>query len=153
MPKKLQKLWKNWFWRGRTTLKRAKSSREIRRQKQRQDRNTLAEIRLTPQEELRLKFFRNGITEKDVQKAYEEGLKEGRKFAEDFAFHTIYAAFIITMIDKHGMDADEAVDLLIEMDHQVVVCVEDSELADEAYEKTGVELHWDDAIGRIERKG
>ena len=134
-------------------MRRAKSSREIRRQKQRQDRNTLAEIRLTPQEELRLKYFRNGITEKDVQKAYEKGAQEGRKFAEDFAFHTIYAAFLITMIDKHGMDADKAVDLLIEMDHQVIVCVEDQELADEAYEKTGVELHWDDAIGRRERKG
>lgn len=134
-------------------MRRAKSSREIRRQKQRHDRNTLAEIRLTPQEELRLKYFRNGITEKDVQKAYEDGMKEGRKFAEDFAFHTIYAAFLITMIDKHGMDADEAVDLLTEMDHQVVVCVEDQELTDEAYEKTGVELHWDDAIERIERKG
>ena len=88
-----------------------------------------------------------------MQKAYEKGAQEGRKFAEDFAFHTIYAAFLITMIDKHGMDADKAVDLLIEMDHQVIVCVEDQELADEAYEKTGVELHWDDAIGRIERKG
>ena len=134
-------------------MRRAKSSREMRRQKQRQDRNTLAEIRLTPQEELRLKFFRNGITEKDVQKAYEKGTQEGRRFSEDFAFHTIYAAFLITMIDKHGMDADKAVDLLIEMDHQVVVCVEDQELVDEAYEKTGVELHWDDAVGRIERKG
>ena len=47
-------------------MRRAKSNLEIRRQKQRQDRNTLAEIRLTPQEELRLKYFRNGITEKDV---------------------------------------------------------------------------------------
>lgn len=134
-------------------MRRAKSSREIRRQKARENRNTLAEIRLTPEDELRLKFFRNGITEKDVQTAYEKGTEEGRKFAEDFAFHTIYAAFLITMIDKHGMDADEAVDLLIEMDHQVIVCVEDSELVDEAYEKTGVELRWEDAVGRIERKG
>lgn len=134
-------------------MRRAKSSREMRRQKQRENRNALAEISLTPKEELRLKFFRNGITEKDVQKAYEDGLKEGRKFAEDFAFHTIYAAFLITMIDKHGMDADKAVDLLIEMDHQVVVCVEDQELADEAYEKTGIELSWTDAIERITRKG
>lgn len=134
-------------------MRRAKSSREIRRQKQRQDRNTLAEIRLTPQEELRLKYFRNGITEKDVQKAYEDGTKEGRRFAENFAFHAIYAAFLITMIDHHGMDADHAVDMLIEMDRQVILCVEDQELADEAYEKTGVELHWDDAVGRIERKG
>lgn len=134
-------------------MRRAKSSREIRRQKQRQDRNTLAEIRLTPQEELRLKFFRNGITEKDVQKAYEDGTKEGQRFAENFAFHAIYAAFLITMIDHHGIDADKAVDMLIEMDRQVILCAEDQELADEAYEKTGVELHWEDAVGRIERKG
>lgn len=134
-------------------MRRAKSSREIRRAKQRQDRNTLAEIRLTPQEELRLKYFRNGITEKDVQKAYEDGTKDGRRFAENFAFHAIYAAFLITMVDHHGMDADQAVDMLIEMDRQVILCAEDQELADEAYEKTGVELHWDDAVGRIERKG
>lgn len=134
-------------------MRRAKSSREIRRQKQRQDRNLLAEIRVTPEEELRLKFFRNGITEKDVQKAYEDGTKEGRKFAEDFAFHAIYAAFLITMIDKHGMDADEAIDLLVEIDRQTVLCVEDSELAEEAYEKTGIELNWESAIDRITRKG
>jgi hypothetical protein len=125
----------------------------MRRQKQRENRNVLAEISLTPEEELRLKFFRNGITEKDVQKAYEDGLKEGRKFAEDFAFHTIYAAFLITMIDKHGMDADKAVDLLIEIDRQTVICVEDTDLVKEAYEKTGIELSWTDAIERIIRKG
>jgi hypothetical protein len=56
------------------------------------------------------------------------------------------------MIDHHGMDMDQAVDLLIEMDKQVVLCAEDQELVDEAYEKTGVELNWDDAVGRIERK-
>ena len=134
-------------------MRRAKSSREMRRQKQRENRNVLAEISLTPEEELRLKFFRNGITEKDVQKAYEDGLKEGRKFAEDFAFHTIYAAFLITMIDKHGMDADKAVDLLIEIDRQTVICVEDNDLVKEAYEKTGIELSWTDAIERITRKG
>lgn len=134
-------------------MRRAKSSREMRRQKQRENRNALAEISLTPEEELRLKFFRNGITEKDVQKAYDDGLKEGRKFAEDFAFHTIYAAFLITMIDKHGMDADKAVDLLIEIDRQTVICVEDTDLVKEAYEKTGIELSWTDAIERITRKG
>lgn len=134
-------------------MRRAKSSREMRRQKQRENRNMLAEISLTPEEELRLKFFRNGITEKDVQKAYEKGAQEGRKFAEDFAFHTIYAAFLITMIDKHGMDADEAVDLLVEIDRQTVLCVEDTDLVEEAYEKTGIELSWTDAIERITRKG
>jgi hypothetical protein len=132
-------------------MKRGKSAREIRRQQIRADRKALADIALTPVEQLRAQFYRNGITEADVQKAYEQGTQEGRKFAEDFAFHTIYAAFLITMIDKHGMDADEAVDMLIEIDKQTVLCVEDTDLVDEAYEKTGVQLNWEDAVERIIR--
>ena len=132
--------------------KRAKSSREMRRAKVRADRKALMEIPLTTVEQLRAQFYRNGITEADVQKAYEQGTQEGRKFAEDFAFHTIYAAFLITMIDRHGMDADEAVDLLIEIDKQTVLCVEDTDLVDEAYEKTGVQLNWEDAVERITRR-
>lgn len=134
-------------------MKRGKSAREIRRQQIRADRKALADIALTPVEQLRAQFYRNGITEADVQKAYEQGTQEGRKFAEDFAFHTIYAAFLITMIDKHGMDADEVVDLLIEIDRQTVLCVEDTDLVDEAYEKTGVQLNWKDAVERIVRRG
>lgn len=133
--------------------KRGKSSREIRRQQIRADRRALAEIPLTPAEQLRAQFYRNGITAEDVQKAYERGCQEGRTFAEEFAFHTIYAAFLITMVETHGMDADKAVDLLIEIDRQTVLCVEDEELVEEAYRKTGVELSWSDAVGRITRKG
>lgn len=133
-------------------MKRGKSSRELRRQQQREKRNLLADIALTPEEQLRLKYFRNGITAQDVQKAYDEGAKDGRKFAEEFAFHTMYAAFLITMIDHHGMDQDEAVDLLKEIDHQVVLCVEDTELTEEAYAKTGIELQWADAIQRVVEK-
>ena len=132
-------------------MKRGKSAREIRRQQIRADRKALADIALTPVEQLRAQFYRNGITEADVQKAYEQGTQEGRRFAEDFAFHTIYAAFLITMIDGHGMDADEAVDLLIEIDKQTVLCVEDTDLVDEAYEKTVVQLNWEDAVERIIR--
>lgn len=130
---------------------RAKSSREMRRAKVRADRKALMEMPLTPVEQLKAQFYRNGITEADVQKAYEQGATDGRMFAEDFAFHTIYAAFLITMIDKHGMDADKAVDMLIEIDKQTVLCVEDTELVDEAYAKTGVQLNWKDAVGRITR--
>ena len=131
--------------------KRGRSSREIRRAKIRADRKALADVALTPVEQLKAAYFRNGITVADVQKAYEEGTKDGRKFAEDFAFHTIYAAFLITAIDHHGMDVDAAVDMLKEIDHQTVLCVQDEDLVTEAYEKTGVELRWEDAVGRITR--
>lgn len=126
--------------------------RAQRRQAIRQERKLLMELETTSDEKMKAAFFRNGITAKDVQKAYEQGAKDGRKFAEDFAFHTIYAAFLITMIDHKGMDQDEAVDLLREIDNQVILCVEDQELTEEAYQRTGVELNWKDAIDRIEER-
>ena len=107
------------------------------------------EMPLTPVEQLRAQYFRHGITETDVQKAYEQGLKEGRRFAEDFVFHTVYAAFLITMIDGRGMKQDDAIAILREIDNQVVLCVEDQDLTEEAYKKTGVELNWKDALERI----
>ena len=133
-------------------MKRAKSSREIRRQRIREERKALLEMETTPDEKLRAAIFRNGITLDDLQKQYERGLKEGQRFAEDFAFRTIYAAFLITMIDGRGMGQDEAVELLREIDRQVVTCVEHEELTEEAYEKTGIELNWNDALNRIEER-
>lgn len=125
--------------------------RAERRQAIKRERKLLMEMETTPQEKMKVSFFRNGITEADVQKAYKQGAKDGRKHAEDFAFHTIYAAFLITMIDHRGMDQEEAVDLLREIDNQVILCVEDQELTEEAYQRTGVELNWKDAIDRIEQ--
>ena len=134
-------------------MRRAKSTREIRRAQIRQERKALMEMETTEAEKLRAKFFRNGITLKDIQDSYEKGTQEGRRFAEDFAFRTIYAAFLITMIDHHGMKQEEAIALLKEIDSQVIVCVADEELTEEAFEKTGVELNWKEAIDRIEERG
>lgn len=133
-------------------MKRAKSSREIRRQRDRENRKALMEMELTPADRLKAAFYRNGITLDDMKKEYERGFKDGRKISEDFAFHAVYAAFLITMIDRHGMEQDEAIALLREMDNQVVLCIEDQELMNEAYEKTGVEINWSDSLERIGTK-
>ena len=109
-------------------------------------------MQTTPIEQLKAAFYRNGITEKDVEAAYRKGAEEGRKFAEDFCFHTIYAAFLIVMIEKNGMNPDDAAKLLIEIDKQTVLCVEDTEIADEAYRKTGIKIDWDEPLERITRE-
>jgi hypothetical protein len=41
---------------------------------------------------------------------------------------------------------------LIEIDKQTVLCVEDADIVAEAYEKTGVQLNWEDAVERIIRR-
>lgn len=133
-------------------MKRAKSSREIRRQKDREDRKALMEMKLTSADKLKAAFYRNGITLDDMKKEYDRGFKNGRRISEDFTFHAVYAAFLITMIDHHGMEQDEAIDLLREIDNQVILCIEDQELMDEAYRKTGVEIDWSNSLERIETK-
>lgn len=132
--------------------KRAKSSRELRRQKARQDRRLLYEMENSSLETQKAALYRNGITVQDLEQEYANGAKDGRQHAEEFAFHAIYAAFLIVMIDHHKMDRDKAVELLREIDHQVVVCIEDEELIKDAYEKTDVELNWKDPLERIETK-
>lgn len=132
-------------------MKRQKSYRERQRQRIRQERKTLMEMQTTPIEHLKASFYRNGITEKDVEAAYKKGAEEGRTFAENFCFHTIYAAFLIVMIN-HGMTPDDAANRLIEIDKQTVLCVEDEELTEEAYRKTGIKLEWDNPLERITRE-
>lgn len=131
---------------------RAKSSREMRRHQARVEARYAIETQNLSAIEKKNALFRNGITIADLEREYKKGAEDGRKIAEDFAFHTIYAAFLITMIDHHGMDMDEAVNLLREIDNQVVLCVEDEDLITEAYEKTGVQINWTDALERIEER-
>ena len=132
--------------------RRQESAREKRRRQIRQDRKLLFEMEASSIETQKAALYRNGITEKDLIREYQKGVEDGRKHAEDYAFHVIYAAILITLIDHRGMDMDEAVEALIDIDHQAVVCIQDSEITEEAYERTGVRLNWDEAIERIEKQ-
>ncbi len=128
----------------------AKSLREMRRMQARKDAHLVRMMEASPVERQKAALFRNGITFKDVETEKKAAFSEGRKLAEEFSFHTIYAAVLITMVEHHGWDPDAAADLLREIDKQVVLCVEDQDLANEAFEKTGIHLQWDDPIERIQ---
>ena len=128
----------------------AKSLREMRRAQAREDARLVRQMEASPAERQRAALFRNGITFKDVENEKRAAFAEGKKMAEEFVFHTVYAAILITMVEKHEWSPDDAADLLREIDKQVVLCVEDRELANEAYEKTGLQLDWEDPIERIQ---
>ncbi len=132
--------------------KAPKSHREMKRLQARQDRKFLMETELSSAEKQKAMLFKNGITLDDMQREYDKGAADGRRFGEDFAFHTIYAVFLITMIDHYGMDQEKAIELLRYMDKQVMLCVADDELTKETYERTGIEIDWRDPIERVTRK-
>ncbi len=125
-------------------------NREQRRAKARRDAQYLREIAATSLQQKEAMLFRNGITDKDLKESWERGWKDGKEQVEQFCFHVIYAAILITMCEKHGWSGDDAADLLREIDKQVVICVEDQEIVDEAYEKTGVKLEWKDPLERVQ---
>lgn len=125
-------------------------NREQRRAKARRDAKYLREIAATSQQQKEAMLFRNGITLDDLEREHKNGWMEAKEEVEQFCFHTIYAAVLITMCEQHGWDADKAADLLREIDKQVVICVEDQELVNEAYAKTGIKLEWKDPLERVQ---
>lgn len=127
-------------------------NRQQRRAKARNDKKFLMEVAATSTERKQAMLFRNGITLDDLQDAHKDGWTQGKEDTEQFCFHVIYAAILITMCEKHGWDADDAADLLKEIDRQVVTCIEDQEIVDEAYEKTGIQLSWTDPLERVQEK-
>ena len=127
-----------------------KSLREMRRLQARRDAQLLRQMEASPVERQKAALFRNGITFKDVENEKKAAFADGKKQAEEFSFHVIYAAILITMVEKHGWSSEDASDLLREVDKQVVLCVEDLDLTNEAYEKTGLKLEWQDPIERIQ---
>ena len=123
--------------------------REMRRRQQREDiRNAMAMGKASGDVQ-RAALFKNGITFDDVRAEYKRGWNDAKKFVEEFCFHTIYASVLI-VLDEEGVERDRLPEILKKIDRQVVLCVEDKDLAEEAYEKTGLSLQWDDPIERVQ---
>lgn len=127
-------------------------NRQQRRAKARNDKKYLNGLLATPAEQRQAQLFRNGITLEDLKREREAGWMQGKEDVEQFCFHTIYAAILITMVEHHGWDGDKAADLLKEIDRQVVTCIEDQDIVDEAYRKTGIQLSWTDPLERVQGK-
>lgn len=63
---------------------------------------------------------------------------------------TVYAAVILLMTEEYGFDHDQCVDLLEKLEDKTLYCFEHQDILKEAFEKTGIIIHFNDAIDRIE---
>ena len=129
-----------------------KSAREMRRLQARKDAHELRMMEASPLERKQAALFRNGITHADVQRETKAAFNHGKRVTEDFVFHTVYAAIVITMVEKHGWSQEDVAQLLRDIDSQVVLCIEDQDLTKEAYEKTGISINWDEPVDRIQEE-
>lgn len=63
---------------------------------------------------------------------------------------SVYAAAIILLTEEYGFDHDQCVDFLQKIEDKTLLCIEHQDIVDEAFEKTGIRIHFDAAINRIE---
>ena len=63
---------------------------------------------------------------------------------------TVYAAVILLMTEEYGFTHDQCVDLLEKLEDKTLYCFEHQDILQEAFEKTGIIIHFNDAIDRIE---
>ena len=63
---------------------------------------------------------------------------------------TVYAAVILLMTEDYGFTHDQCVQLLEKLEDKTLYCLEHRDILQEAFDKTGIIIHFNDAIDRIE---
>ena len=111
--------------------------------------NTPAYLRMSP-EEAKKRLLKNGITDADLAKNYELGRMDGYKQGADSASVAIYAAIALAANKLYGFGSKRCKDLIYAVDQLVTYAITSKELADEVYERFGINLCPDDPIERIQ---
>lgn len=65
---------------------------------------------------------------------------------------SVYAAVITLLSDEYGFDHDQCLDFLEKLEDKTLYCIENQDILDEAFEKTGIRIHFNEGINRIEEE-
>lgn len=120
-----------------------------RAQRRAQQRATPGYLRGSREQKVKA-LLKNGITPEDLEKEYETGFKEGFKAAAPATFKAVYAAVCMALHDLHGFGHDRCAKVLMAVDDHVAHCLTSEELIEEAWEKIGLYLNFDEPFDRIE---
>lgn len=93
--------------------------------------------------------IRNAVTQAVIRKHDRD---EAVLMATGPVLESIYAAAIILLTDEYGFDHDQCVSFLRKLEDKTLYCFEHQDILDEAFEKTGIRIHFDEGIGRIEER-
>ena len=100
-----------------------------------------------------LSLQRNGITQNDLDAAYNDGYKEGYLFSAEAFMKRMYAAIAMELIEA-GNPKDDVISFMHSVDHRFSVIFDADEEIDKVYDNIGVRFVIDrNAIERIEVKG
>jgi len=117
-----------------------------RAQRRAQKKATPSYLRYSKQE-LEKKLLRNGITEKDLEVAYNKGREEGFKASAEPVLRSCYAAVCLALHDLYGYGQKRCVDVVNKMDEHITYSLNSMELVEEVFDKLNITLAFRGSIG------
>lgn len=93
----------------------------------------------------------HGITEKDLEESYENGLRDGIHEAGLNITKCCYAAVCLALHEEFGFGAERCYRAVSAVDQRIVWALNHVELTDEVLEKTGLQIKFDEPFERVER--
>ena len=100
-------------------------------------------------EERQEKLFRNGITDKDLKKAFDDGYKAGFTETSDSVIKTIYAAICLALNDEFGFGRDRCARALNRTDYHVLNTLTSQEIVDDVYNRMKLAIYFKEPFDRV----
>ena len=121
-----------------------------RQQRRRQERETIRAWKEQGHYNQVLSLQRNGITEKDLDKAREDGYRDGYMYATEGFLKKMYAAVAKELLEN-GNSSDDVVQFVKGVDHRFAVMFDSDEEIEDVYRQTGIYFNIDrNAVNRVE---
>ena len=97
-----------------------------------------------------LSLQRNGITQNDLDAAYNDGYRNGYLFSAEAFMKRMYAAMAMELIEA-GNPKDDVISFVRGVDHRFSVIFDEDEEIDKVYDSIGIRFIIDrNAIDRVE---
>ena len=98
------------------------------------------------------KIEQNGITVADLEKEYKTGYDKGFSDGARPMYMAMMAAIALSLKELHGFGKKRIVDMLRKVDETIIYSLASMDLIDEALEKTGVEILFEEPFDRVKEK-
>ena len=103
-------------------------------------------------EQLMQNLVKNGITPQDLEKAYEDGLRQGLLQSGLPLIRSFYAALCLALQELHGFGPKRCYDVLTSTDQHITDSLCSAELVEEVLDRLGLEIDIHDVEGHVSQK-
>lgn len=94
-------------------------------------------------------MVQNGITVHDLQANFDKGYRAGYRKAGEQIVKGCYAAVCLALNELHGFGHKRCRDVLCKIDELMLYQLTTDEAVNEVWEKTGLKIHFDEALDRV----